>query len=54
MLDSNINKKINIFKSLADVWNFMPFEEKKIIIELLIDKIVVNNNIIDIYYNLAI
>ena len=54
MLDSNINKKINTFKSLADVWNFMPFEEKKIIIEFLIDKIVVNNNTIDIYYNLAI
>ena len=54
MLDSNINEKITTIKSLADIWNFMPFEEKKIIIEFLIDKIVVNNNIIDIYYNLAI
>lgn len=50
------NEKIestkNMVLSLRTFWNLMPFEEQRIVIECLIDKIVIDNNNLKIYYKI--
>ena len=44
----NKTKSLNMLQTLQSTWNMMAFEEKRIIIEHIIDKIIVNDNEIDI------
>lgn len=50
------NEKIestkNMVLSLRTFWNMMTFEEQRLIIECIIDKIVINNNNLKIYYKI--
>lgn len=41
-----------MIKNLREVWNYMSFNEQKLIIEHLIEKIVIDDNKISIYYQL--
>lgn len=55
--ESNQNEKVNkvnfeIIKSLKTTWSLMTFEEQRSIIESLIDKVVVDDNRVSIYYNI--
>ena len=45
--------KLNLVKNLQSTWYEMTFQEKRIIIEHIIDKIIVNNNEIEIYYKIS-
>lgn len=52
--NKKIKKKENIkstIKNLSDAWEDMTFQEKRNIVLELIDKVVVNDNEISIYYN---
>lgn len=42
---------LNLIKNLKSIWSKLNFDEQRRIIEHLIDKIVVNDNEISIYYN---
>lgn len=50
------NEKIettkNLVLSLRTFWNLMTFEEQRLIIECLIDKIIIDNNKLKIYYKI--
>ena len=50
------NEKIestkNMVLSLRTFWNIMTFEEQRLVIECIIDKIVIDNNILKIYYKI--
>lgn len=51
----NKSKKKHIYnkiKNISEVWNYMSFEEQRSIIDLLIDKITIDNNVINIYYKI--
>ena len=39
-------------KSLKSTWMYMTFEEQRSIIEHLIDRIVIDNNKVSIYYKI--
>ena len=41
-----------MIKNLREVWNYMAFNEKRLIIEHLVEKIVIDDNKISIYYQL--
>ena len=43
---------LNMIKNLKATWYDMDFDEQRRIIEHLIDKVVVNDNEINIYYNI--
>ena len=45
--------KLNMLKNLQSTWYQMTFGEKRMIIEHIIDKIIVNNNEIEIYYKIS-
>lgn len=42
----------NKIKNISEVWHHMSFEEQRTIIDLLIDKITIDNNVINIYYKI--
>ena len=46
-------KNYNKNKNLQNVWNYMKFEEKRSIIEGLLNKIVVDGNNLKIYWNIS-
>lgn len=46
-------KKHELLRNLQSLWYKMTFEEKRIIIEHIIEKIVINNNEINIYYKIT-
>ncbi|MBR1936278.1 MAG: hypothetical protein IJ842_01160, partial [Bacilli bacterium] len=43
---------LNMIKNLKSTWFEMDFDEQRRIIEHLIDKVIVNDNEINIYYNI--
>jgi site-specific DNA recombinase len=43
---------LNMIKNLKATWFDMDFDEQRRIIEHLIDKVIVNDNVINIYYNI--
>ena len=43
---------LNMIKNLKATWFEMDFDEQRRIIEHLIDKVIVNDNEINIYYNI--
>ena len=43
---------LNMIKNLKTTWFDMDFDEQRRIIEHLIDKVIVNDNEINIYYNI--
>lgn len=43
----------NILKNLKSTWYLMEFEEKRLIIQHIVDKIIVNNNELSIHYKIA-
>ena len=43
---------LKMIKNLKVIWFYMDFDEQRRIIEHLIDKVVVNDNEINIYYNI--
>ena len=43
---------LNMIKNLKATWFDMDFDEQRRIIEHLIDKVIVNDNEINIYYNI--
>ena len=47
-----VNKTLNMITNLKTTWFDMDFDEQRRIIEHLIDKVVVNDNEINIYYNI--
>lgn len=51
------NEKIeftkNIVLSLSTFWNMMTFEEQRLVIECIIDKIIMDNNKLKIYYKIG-
>lgn len=49
---SQIEITKQMIKNLREVWNYMSFNEQKLIIEHLIEKIVIDDNKISIYYQL--
>ena len=56
LLQENEEKHIREFKMLKNLqstWYEMTFEEKRMIIEHIIDKIIVNNNEIEIFYKIS-
>jgi len=44
------NTAFDIIKNLSTTWNLMEFEDQKTIINLVIDKVTINNDRIGIYY----
>lgn len=53
---ASVLKKENTIKmitSLKDVWQLMPFEEKRLVLELLIDRITIDNNNLTIKYKFS-
>ncbi len=50
---NNNKKDLPIIRNLQSVWFNMPFSEKRIIIEQIIDKVIVNNNELEIYYKIS-
>lgn len=42
--NSQVNNKLNFINSLKDIWDKMLFEEKRSIIECLVDKIIITDN----------
>lgn len=49
---SQIETTKSMIKNLREVWNYMAFNEKRLIIEHLVEKIVIDDNKISIYYQL--
>ncbi len=49
---SQIETIKSMIKDLREVWNYMAFNEQRLIIEHLVEKIVINDNKINIYYQL--
>lgn len=49
---SQIETTKSIIKNLREVWNYMTFNEQRLIIEHLVEKIVIDDNKISIYYQL--
>lgn len=49
---SQIETTKSMIKNLREVWNYMTFNEQRLIIEHLVEKIVVDDNKISIYYQL--
>lgn len=49
---SQIETTKSMIKNLREVWNYMTFNEQRLIIEHLVEKIVIDNNKISIYYQL--
>lgn len=50
----NLNVSYSEIKNLSMIWNSMPFEEQREVVEQLLDKIVVDNNKLKIYWNINI
>ena len=49
---SQIETTKSMIKNLREVWNYMAFNEKRLIIEHLVEKIIIDDNKISIYYQL--
>lgn len=49
---SQIETTKSMIKNLREVWNYMTFNEQRLIIEHLVEKIVIDDNKISIYYQL--
>ena len=49
---SQIETTKSMIKNLREVWNYMAFNEQRLIIEHLVEKIVIDDNKISIYYQL--
>lgn len=49
---SQIETTKSMIKNLREVWNYMAFNEQRLIIEYLVEKIVIDDNKINIYYQL--
>ena len=49
---SQIETTKSMIKNLREVWNYMAFNEHRLIIEYLVEKIVIDDNKINIYYQL--
>lgn len=49
---SQIETTKSMIKNLREVWNYMAFNEQRLIIEHLVEKIVIDDNKINIYYQL--
>ena len=49
---SKIETTKSMVKNLREVWNYMAFNEQRLIIEHLVEKIVIDDNKISIYYQL--
>lgn len=49
---SQIEITKSMIKNLREVWNYMTFNEQRLIIEHLVEKIVIDDNKISIYYQL--
>lgn len=54
LIRNECDDKINNPNSFRDIWGYLSFDEKKIIIEILIDKIVIEEDRVNIYYNYSI
>lgn len=50
--NEKIESKKNMVLSLRTFWNMMTFEEQRLVIECIIDKIVIDNNKLKIYYKI--
>lgn len=51
--EEKCNSSLKMIRNLKSAWYLMSFEEKRIIIEHIIDKIVINNDNVDIYYKIS-
>lgn len=49
---SQIETTKSMIKNLREVWNYMTFNEQRLIIEHLVEKIIIDDNKISIYYQL--